>query len=167
MFHRWSSFQAGHLVKSSTSLSALWHSQAWNCQSCRIWALLQSIAFDGWREMLLSLIMYLIWSFQMLCFFFFFFLIFKNRTAPKGSEHGKLRLWSKFPLKVLTTSEILYMYQSYHFHAQSLFLSLQVWEEIDDWDKREVPRLYLLFLLFLFHSKITVKLLVRSFRQLG
>ena len=95
------------------------------------------------------------------------FLIFKNRTDPKGSEHGKLRLWSKFPLKVLTTGEILYVYQSYHFHAWSLFLSLQVWEEIDGWDKREVPRLYLLVLLFLFHSKITMKLLVKSFGQLG
>lgn len=95
------------------------------------------------------------------------FLIFKNRTDPKGSEHGKLRLWSKFPLKVLTTGEILYVYQSYHFHAWSLFLSLQVWEEIDGGDKGEVPRLYLLVLLFLFHSKITMKLLVRSFGQLG
>ena len=156
-----SSSQAGRFFKCPTSLSSLWQSQAWNCQSCRNWALLQSIASS--REICCSsLIIYPIWSFQMLCF-----LIFKNRTDPKGSEHGKLRLWSKFPLKVLTTGEILYMYQSYHFHAWSLFLSLQVWEEIDNWDKGEVPRLYLLVLLFLFHSKITIEITCKKFQAIG
>lgn len=69
-----------------------------------------------------------------------FFWFLKTELPQRVVSTGKLRLWSKFPLKVLTTGEILYVYQSYHFHPHSLFLSLQVWEKIDEWAKGEVPR---------------------------